>query len=224
MKAGNGSWADFKAICIARKNLNIQYEDLGPVVRVVGPDSNSINWVIILRKTQDDDVTANPDYTDFLANVEPTCNWAIGVRPYWAATPDAQLAGKGFIMPCDKATLLVPSKLTTCYIKWDWAHYTNGGEWWTVGSVDGDKMVVDFVDKDNLLNVPGFDANNPTVLVTPPYFDEWNVVGADRVKSKFETPYAAKPPQGMYLRIRYYAIGQLVDPKLYLNLFKHKPL
>jgi hypothetical protein len=79
MKAGNGSWANFKTICITNKALNLQSEEMEGAYRILGPDKNNITWDIILPKLLPDpdnegQTITNPDVTDFLANVASTCN------------------------------------------------------------------------------------------------------------------------------------------------------
>ena len=79
MKAGNGSWADFKSICITTKALNLQTEEMPGCYRILGPDLNNITWDITLPKLlpdpdNDGQTLTNPDVTDFLATVASTCN------------------------------------------------------------------------------------------------------------------------------------------------------
>lgn len=70
------SWSTFKTICITRKNLSLQYTDLGDSYLILGPDANGITWKIDLAKKLEDG-SDNPDATDFLATVESACNQAI---------------------------------------------------------------------------------------------------------------------------------------------------
>lgn len=213
------SWTSFKETCITRKNLNCQFSESLDRYELYGPDGYGFIWHTTILKV-------NPrenDQADFEENYKSAFNWAISNRQYWAATPDAQLSAKGYVLFFDKSPDGSP-KTTSRHIRWDLDAYLNGGEWWTVGAIDGDIMDVTFVDKDNLLQIPGFDSDNPTALVAPNYFDTWNILAKDRERIEFRTPYAARPPVGMYLQIKMTTKAMVADPVIYIGLFRHKPL
>lgn len=65
-------WNDFKNICVTKKHLSLQFEDLGPQYRIIGPDG-TLSWEIVLNKLLDDG-SANPDVTDFEENYKSDCN------------------------------------------------------------------------------------------------------------------------------------------------------
>lgn len=209
-------WAYWKRLCITVKNLTIQYVDKGDAYLIIGPDSNGINWLITLPKLLDDG-SPNPDADDFVANVLPACNFAIGQRAYPFSSPDMQFAGSGFAAVFGRAPQ--QPQTTDFLFPLPNVFYLNGGEYWTVGATAGDTLQVDLVDHDNVL---GF--GKDFVLVKPSYLSAWNIVPLDNAHMLFQTVYAAKPPAGVYLRFRYTATGLTQDVKMYCNLFLHKPL
>lgn len=72
------TWSEFKTTCITKKALSIQYEDLGPQYRIIGPEGN-LTWEIVLNKTLDDG-SDNPDVTDFEAHFKSTANMPLEIR------------------------------------------------------------------------------------------------------------------------------------------------
>lgn len=150
--------------------------------------------------------------TDFENNYKTNSNYAIGVRAYPFATPDVQFAGEGV------SGVALKNATTDIWIKLANAFYLSGGEYFTVGSVAGDTLQVDVVDKDGIYYPAG------TVLVSPAYMKSWNIPPADGALFKFERSYSAKPPANVYLRFRYTSIGTVNDVKFYANIYLHKPL
>lgn len=69
-------YATFKSVCIATKNLSIQYCDNGNYYLLQGPDSCGILWTVEVPKTLKDG-TVNPDAADFEANIKPSANGPI---------------------------------------------------------------------------------------------------------------------------------------------------
>ena len=76
MELGLSTWSEFKTICVDSKNLKLQYSDMGSSYRVVGPDFNSINWVLEIPKKLPDD-SDNPDAITFEENYKSSCNQPI---------------------------------------------------------------------------------------------------------------------------------------------------
>lgn len=72
------TWADFKNLCIISKGLTNQYVDIGSSYRLVGPDSNGINWQYDLPKLIDG--SANPDATEFENNYMASFNQSLIIR------------------------------------------------------------------------------------------------------------------------------------------------
>lgn len=214
------TWAAFKDLCVTKKNLNLQYVEFDDRYDIFGPDANNINWSIEIPKfisdlKADGQTIDNPDALDFVRNILPACNFAIGTRLYPFSTSDMQFAGQGFVAIFGRA-LLTPTQ-TDFLFQLNDGFYLNGGEYWTVGSSSGDTLQVDVVDHDNVL---GYGPD--TILVNPSYLTAWNILSTNNVKNLFQSVYAAKPPIGVYLRFRYIANGVDSDVTFYCNLFLHK--
>lgn len=204
------TWAAWKALCVTTKNLNNQFAETTDNYSVIGPDANGILWVVVLPKLLSDGVTPNPDATDFVNTVLPSCNFAVGSRTYPFSTPDMQFAGAGFSGTAAK------NSTTDLWMKLPNAFYLSGGEYFTIGAAAGDTLQVDVVDKDGVYAPAG------TVLVAPSYLTAWNVPPADGALQRFERTYAALPPVNVYLRFRYISVGAVNDVKFFCNLYLHK--
>lgn len=206
-------WATFKNICIKRKNLNLQYVDLGPLYRILGPDANDITWEYALLKTLDDG-SVNPAVEDFEENIAPTCNWAIGARAYPFSTPDFQFYGDAIKTTATKnATTNIDYTIPgTPGVNF---YYINGAVLITSSAVFGDYASASVVDVNNIM---GYGAN--TVLAT--YVPKWYI---DPEKSMdVVTPYAGKLTAGLVLRIAYTSVSVLTDVGVAVNYRLHRPL
>lgn len=151
-------WTDFKLVCITRKGLILQYEDLGEQYHILGPDANGITWEITLNKALDSG-DPNPDAADFEANFKANCN-----------KPISQVDSDGAVM---SRTKVAPS---------GWNFQFRGVEFQTstLGSVvNKDAQNADLADATlKLYNAAGVEITNPlfaltavkTVLdIEPPY-------------------------------------------------------
>lgn len=207
------SWANFKATCVTQKNLNLQYQDSGDSYYIIGPDANDTSWTVSVPKLIPDpnnvgSFITNPDATDFLTNVAPTCNFAVGTRPYAFSTSDFEFKG-------DSVSVTVP-KGTTANLNYKFTHtpgtYINGGQLLTSGAAIGDYIIANIVDIDNILGAgAGYVVNS--------YITKWFVDPASAMV--IQTPYAAKVPGGLYLQIAYVSVGSSTDVFTALNLFLH---
>lgn len=202
-------WSDFKRICITKKNLSLQFEEWDDRIRVVGPDSNGINWEITLGKKLEDG-SDNPDATDFTQNIKLACNWAIGARPYAFATGDFEFIPSAVVDTCPAGSFKV------ALIRIDQTMYVNGGRLVTDSNATfGDWLEVQLVDHDNLL---GYGADTVLKNWIPKWYVSWKA-GSETV----QTPYAGLPPVGMYLRSTYHSVGS-VDVAFAVNYLFHKPI
>ena len=198
------SWSEFKAVCITRKNLNCQYGERDSAYDLMGPDSGALLWCYTLPKD------GGADHTDFEDNHKAAFNWAIPSRAYAFSTSDFEFAPQAALDTCTagstKAVLLAM----------DGTKYMNGGKLITDGhGAFGDWVSADVIDHDNLLGY-GVD----TVLKT--WIQKW-YVDAKACEDTIVTPYAGKPPAGMYLRLTYHSVGA-TDVGFALNLLVHKAI
>lgn len=196
------SWADFRDLCFARKNLNNQYTETSESYDLYGPDANDLTWHVRILKDGEAD--------EFESTYKVQCNWAIGNRPYAFATGDFIFAPNSSIETCpaggEKSVLYqVTQKM-----------YINGGRLVTDGnSVFGDWVEFQIVDHDNLLGY-GVD----TVLAN--WIPKW-IVAWKTAAETIQTPYAGSPPVGMYFRMTYHSVG-VADVGFSVNYMIHKPI
>lgn len=204
-------WALFKSITITRKNLSLQYVDKGEEVLIVGPDQNNINLAFKMRKKLPSGA-ANPDYADFIENVEPSCNWAIGNRQYAFATPDFLFGGNGVSFTVNaNSEASADLKITQAG---DQGLYINGGDLYTNGAKVGDYVKMQVVDVDGIMS--------PAGTIISEWITKWyaDPKGGQSVL----TPYAGKIPGGLYLRITYKNTNALTQVNVAVNYHLHKPL
>lgn len=202
-------WSEFKAICIVKKNLSLQYTELGDRYEIIGPDAGGLAWSTTIRKNLDNG-SANPDVEDFLTNVEPACNFAIGVRPYAFASGDFEF------IPAMVKDICPAGESKSSYYKITENCRINGGKIVTDGkAVFGDWLEVWLVDHDNL-----FGAGVDFVL------KKWVLSWGHDWKACSDTiivPYAGTPPIGMYFMLTYHSTG--AEPVGFMvNYFMHRPI
>ena len=207
------NWADFKSVCITKKNLNIQYEDLGTQYHIIGPDANNISWEIILDKLLANG-DANPDATDFEDNVEPDCNWPIGSRSYAFSSSDFEFDGDGVIGTCTADGTLTLDYQVDANLH-PVGQNLNGGVLIISGGAHGDWIECSVVDAGNLLPAPYTGATLKT------WVKKWYVPTDGNVQ--LQTPYAGRIPARMYLRAIYHSTGA-TDVKVAMNYFLHTPI
>jgi hypothetical protein len=179
----------------------------------VGPDANDINFTWSIPKLLDDGVTTNPDYTDFVTNYQSLCNYAIGARAYAFASSDFLYNASGITATVPHGTTVaidfkIPGTIGTFM-------YLNGAYAITQNAVFGDYVNAYVIDKDNVL---GYGAN--TVLSS--YINHWYIDPANPLD--ITTPYAAKPPAGVYIRVVYVSTGALLDVGIAINYRLHTPI
>lgn len=236
MRAAN--WADFKDICIVKKNLNLQCEEAEGSWHIVGPDGNNINWEIDLPKLLPDpqspgQTIPNPDVADFIATVKPACNFAIGARSYASATGDFQADDDSMSGTFLKAEDAQTPKITDLYYKFDHLLRVSGGEYWTTGAQRGDKVQVDIVDKDGVITMPDYVADIyqvphgtkfPAGSVLNAYIRSRRLCPVDNQIRSFQRAYWGSPPVNSYLRVRGVIANTVNDVTFDLNIFLHKPI
>lgn len=194
MELGLTTWTQFKATCIALKNLNNQYVDLGSNYRLIGPDSNSLNWILELPKLLPDG-SPNPDAVDFIANYSSAFNYAIGDRQYPFSTSDYEFmpgrAGPD-TCPAGESKAIFFKIVENCRL--------NGGKLITDGNAAfGDWVEMACVDHDNLL---GYGVDFVLKAWVPSWGVDWKACSEE-----ISTPYAGAPPTLMYLRAIYHSVG-----------------
>lgn len=213
-------WSLWKSICVTTKNLNNQFVDNGDYITVVGPDANDINFVIMIPKLLEDGVTPNPDYTDFTTNVQPACNFPVGTRPYPFSTSDFTFDGEGISGVCTAGqTLTLDFQIDPT--KYPNGQNINGGRAIHEGSVFGDYIECQVVDKSNLLPAPY------TGAVLSQWITSWYLpsspIGTYAEPLALETPYAARVPAGMWLRLIYTSTGS-ANVNVAVNYNLHTPI
>lgn len=203
------TWTAFKAIAVTRKNLTLQFHDLGEVVTVVGPDQNDINLLVNIRKTLDDG-SENPEYADFRDNYQSACNWPVGVKRSPFATSDYEFAPQRAAETCPAGG----SK--SIFVGFTEPLRVNGGRIiFDSNAVFGDWVEVQLVDHDNILGA-GVD------FVLKNWVPRWDL-NPNKGESEITTPYAGAIPTGFYLRMTYHSTGSN-DVKFVLNVTAHRPI
>lgn len=207
-------YANFKAI-ILKKNLAWQFDEQDDRYNLFAIDGEvRYDCAIfkananVLGMDKEDEVAS---VADFEANYKAASNYAIGMRCYPFSTSDMQFAGKGF------NDVAAAGQETDLWFELKDGYYLTGGEYWTIGAAPGDTLQVDIVDKD------GHYAPAGTVLVNPPYMQEWQILPKDGVLIKFERTYAGKPPPRVFARFHYKSKGG-TDVQFFANMYLHKPL
>lgn len=192
------TWADFKATCIVKKNLNCQFGENDTRYELVGPDANGLSWVYELPK-------GTPDATDFETNYKAAFNWAVGGKTYAFASPDFQFQG-------DCAAAVIPAGGTGVIdYKMPKTLYIDGAMVLTQNAAFGDFVTAIVVDRDNVL---GYGAG----LVLAQYVVKWWVDPGGSMQVR--TPYAGKVPAGIVMRLAYNSVGAQ-DVKVFFNLSLH---
>lgn len=219
------SWTQFKQICITTKNLNCQFTESDRLYDLYGPDADGLIWHTNILKTD----PAGSDQTDFETNYKTIAfNFAIGERSYAAASADFIADDDSFSGTFSKSPDGTPTT-TEVYYQFTHVVYVSGGEFWTIGSGTGDKVIVDLVDKDGVVVIPASMGGNgaatfPAKTVISAYIRSRLLCPVDNFVRTFSRPYWAKPPVGIYLRIRGVIVNQTSDVTFSCNLFLHKPI
>lgn len=210
------TYANLKAL-VTQKNLTWQYLDAGDYYNVFAVDTGVMYSATIYKSPLTvgglDAVAEQANQTDFETNIEPLCNFAIGSRPYAFATPDFLFNASGIVATATHGTstnidFKVPGTLGEF-------QYLNGAYAFTQNANFGDYVNVYVVDKDNIL---GYGAN--TVLAN--YINHWYIDPSHELD--ITTPYAAKAPSGVYIRVEYVSTSTSVDVGIAVNFMLHTPI
>lgn len=200
-----GSWDEFKAICVTRKNLTCQYKTEHGRYELFGPEDGFM-WTYTIVITD----PRSAEQADFEDNHKAAFNWRVGTRSYAFATGDFEFAPKAASDVCTAGSTK-SILMAMCGTK-----YMNGGELITDGNAAfGDWTEVHVVDHDNLLGY-GVD------FVLKSWIDKW-FVNWKSCSDTITTPYAGLPPAGMYLKLTYHSVGA-TDVGFALNLLTHKAI
>lgn len=196
------SWESFKTICITQKNLSCQYQESDDSYQIYGPDSGSIIWCSSIAKD------GNEDQIDFEQNYKSAFNWAIGQRSYAFATGDFDFIGDGAFFICAAgqskfADYLFPEDL-----------YIDGGNIVLEKSVIGDWVEVGIF-------LPN--KQDPLKTYIRQRFVPAAPTGSPSPNLIIKTPYAAKIPRGLILRLTYHSTGQ-EDVKIGINYDLHRAI
>lgn len=206
----SGSWAEFKDICITKKNLNCQYVLRDGRYDLYGPDANGLTWhTSILQENP-----RSSDQVDLEDNHLVNFNWPIGQRPYPFSTSDFEFSGNGIIGLCTAGASLVLD-LQIDPVQYPVGQDINGGLIVIKGGEHGDWLECSVVDAGNLLPTPYTGATLKT-WIKKWYLPELGV-------TQIQTPYAGRIPPGMYLRATYHSTG-ISNVKVAINYFLHTPI
>lgn len=209
-------WTSFKSVCITVKNLNCQFTEAMDRYELYGPDANGLVWHTSILKGAGDNGSAAADQAEFETSYKVQAfNFAIGTRLYPANSPDVIADDDAISGTFSKS----PDGTETVSDVWhlfDHDTYVSGAEYWTVGAKDGDWVQVDIVDKDGVLAPPG------TVIAK--YHVKRFLVASDRYVVSYQRGYWARPPVGLYLRIRAHVFNQVSDVQFWCNIYQHKPI
>ena len=191
------SWASFKEICIARKNLNCQYAEAEAYYDLYGPDSAAILWCYSIAKKLPDGAD-NPDCLDFVANNKDAFNWVIGDRPYPFSTSDFDHAANR--IPVTSITEWTDDHADLFFKIDEVKLYMNGGELTCYeGFIAGDWAEMFIMDKDGAYYPQG------SILKQWVYGKNLQPgVQAGVGVCHCNTPYAGNPPINTYLCVRYH--------------------
>jgi len=203
LELSNYSGTDgFIDLCVVKKNLNNQFTEDTFGYDLYGPDSNGLTWHIRILKNSD-------DATDFVANRKAAFNFAIGIRSYSFSTSDFDFQRKGVFATVNTTEFDIFVKV------WDDNLYLNGGTMYCgTGFTFGDWAEMAIVDHDNLLGY-GVDFVLKTWILSS--------YPAPDGKCEITTPYAGKPPENMYIRVKYHRTGS-ADIPVVVNLNFHKAI
>ncbi len=137
------TWDEFKTTCVTKKGLSLQYEDLGPQYRIIGPEGNLV-WEIVLNKILDDG-SDNPDVIDFETNYKVKANMPIDIRAGAGRPPRVSASPQPIntIQKFKGFQLIVPANATsaTLDISFPQDIYLRGGTVLTATSFATDDVV-----------------------------------------------------------------------------------
>jgi hypothetical protein len=105
---------------------------------------------------------------------------------------------------------------TSIYKKFDEVRLVNGGTLLVADGLWGDTVALRVVDRDNIY---GLGAN--TILRT--FGEDYYINPDSTFQVKYEVPYVARIPAGIYIQIDYTAISETTR-QLVLNLITHIPI
>jgi len=198
------SWTDFQAICVTRKNLNLQYTETAEYYNIYAQDGLFL-WQTGITKTD----PTNADQEDFEDNHKALCNYASGTvhSPF---PVDSYVCAYDGVGP----TTVTTDTQDIFYKVEEDNLFLPGGSSYGINIGFGDWFQMDIVDHDNLLGY-GVDF----------VLKSW-------VKKKFlgekgcscTTPYVGNPPAGFYIRVRYHKVGSLgqTNPQIVINFDFHR--
>jgi len=197
------TYADLTDI-VSKKNLAWQYSD-DPSYYVVFAVDSGIRYECTIYKTGHEaegvDTELNAEnLADFLANIEPNANWAIGQRPYPFATGDFDYSGNRIpVTTITEWTSVEGDSYADLWFKIAASNlYMNGGELIMYsGFVPGDWAEMALADKDG--------AYSPAGTVLKSWVRGKNLHPGPQAGTALchcNTPYAGHPPINVYVRVR----------------------
>lgn len=197
------TWTDFKALCVVKKNLTLQYEE-SPTEYSIWAKEEQERYDCVIGK----DSPPTVDQSDFESHYKTESNWAIGQRPYPFATGDFDYARDGVFEVVDSDDFDIWFKI------WDSGLYMDGGFMYCgEGFVFGTWAEMSIMDRDGVYAPAGTELKK---WVRKSY------IAADG-KCEIRTPYAGNPPVNTWLRVRIHRAGTASFP-VAVNFNLHKAI
>jgi hypothetical protein len=236
-------WNDMKAFLDERK-LPAQYIKFRNTYWIMGADGPFQIWCRIPIANTEQGDTIQPDEADFVANYLPNANTvltdsrghAIVRQSAFSDSEGFRARFKGFRDVASKNDTQDPEKVSDLDFQIPEERYINGIRLILTNHVDDDRLDFIIVDKDYLyagiLYPAQYDDGNGNLLdwniVAPngieldEFGTDWYVDDTQKTQPDVITPYPARIFAGLYVRIRYHALGQAENITVKVNTYLHK--
>ena len=237
------NWSDMKVFLDQRK-IPAQYINFKNTYWIMGSDGPFMIWCRIPIADVENGDTVQSDETDFVANYLPNANTVLTdskghIIVKSAAFSDSEgfrARFKGFKGVASKCDVGEEEKVTDIDFQILEERYINGVRLIISNHVDDDRLDFIVVDKNYLyagiLYPAQYDDGNGNLLdwsVVAPngveldeFGTDWYVDDLIKTQPDIIAPYPARIFAGLYIRIRYHAVGNENDVYVKLNTYLHK--